>query len=568
MSKLYFYLSIKTAAAFAALSLILSTVSCRSTETEQISGKAEIKINFKGSSFENISELGKQASSSKNIQNQNLIQHQEIKLNNNLSIVAELFPQNSTPEQQPIAGNTNKVIAATGPSLLPNDICYKLLVYDNNGNYVAERDYIRGKENDTAVTPALLLNGGQTYTFVAYCINTNTIASLPAVTNKNTLAGATLNDIAGNSDFMYFKSAPIQMEGGTNNYLDIVLKHMFSQITTTLDASQTGYKIHTIDAGITPHYNKANIQLTDGGITRNDPGNTPVSFTLPTGNDINLYPASVSNTSIVNNDVNNNGVFTITSLRLGIGNTTFQGASIVNKNIRFENLKIVPGVKYNLNISLVPIDTYLTYMGIPAARINGQIWMRYNAGVTDINLTTNNPDQAPLPGTLYGSFFFWGIKEPYSASNNTKKSGPAGAWNNGTNYAPVKNQTYDPCPTGYRVPTTNEWYKLLEYTTSENIGTWDAAPVDFGGTMGAGKVLRSKRNTSVQLTLPVAGILHGALHVDYRGYQGSYWTSTEDGGTNNNTHIFSFNPANPIPATSTSITDKSYNQFSLRCIAE
>ena len=113
MSKLYFYLSIKTAAAFAALSLILSTVSCRSTETEQISGKAEIKINFKGSSFENISELGKQASSSKNIQNQNLIQHQEIKLNNNLSIVAELFPQNSTPEQQPIAGNTNKVIAAT-----------------------------------------------------------------------------------------------------------------------------------------------------------------------------------------------------------------------------------------------------------------------------------------------------------------------------------------------------------------------------------------------------------------------------------------------------------------------
>ena len=66
----------------------------------------------------------------------------------------------------------------------PNDICYKLLVYDNNGNYVAERDYIRGKESNTAITPALMLDGGQTYTFVAYCINTTTIASLPSVVNK------------------------------------------------------------------------------------------------------------------------------------------------------------------------------------------------------------------------------------------------------------------------------------------------------------------------------------------------------------------------------------------------
>ena len=34
---------------------------------------------------------------------------------------------------------------------------------------------------------------------------------------------------------------------------------------------------------------------------------------------------------------------------------------------------------------------------------------------------------------------------------------------------------------------------LLEYTTSENIGKWDTAPVDFGGSFGAGKVLRSKK---------------------------------------------------------------------------
>ena len=36
--------------------------------------------------------------------------------------------------------------------------------------------------------------------------------------------------MAGTTDLMYFKSSPITLQGGTNNYLDIVLKHMFSQI--------------------------------------------------------------------------------------------------------------------------------------------------------------------------------------------------------------------------------------------------------------------------------------------------------------------------------------------------
>lgn len=57
---------------------------------------------------------------------------------------------------------------------------------------------------------------------------------------------------------------------------------MFSQITTTLDVSQTGYKIHTIDANIAPHYNKASVQLADGVISRSSLGSTPIQFSLPT----------------------------------------------------------------------------------------------------------------------------------------------------------------------------------------------------------------------------------------------------------------------------------------------
>lgn len=351
--------------------------------------KCGSKINFKGSNYEGIAELGIQASSGGNLQYKSSNQHQEIKMDNDFIVVADLIPQNPTLELHATASNVNNLMAATEPGLLPNDICYKLLVYDNNGNYVAERDYIRGKESNTAITPALMLDGGQTYTFVAYCINTTTIASLPSVVNKNTLAGATLSDMAGSTDLMYFKSSPVTLRGGTNNYLDIVLKHMFSQITTTLDVSQTGYKIHTIDANIAPHYNKASIKLADGVITRNNLGSTPIQFTLPAGDVIDLYPNSVSNVSIVDNDINNTTVL-ISLLSVWALEIKSRGASIVNKNIKIENLKVTPGVKYNLNINIVPVDTYLTYMGVPAARINGQIWMRYNMGVTNMDLVANN----------------------------------------------------------------------------------------------------------------------------------------------------------------------------------
>lgn len=171
--------------------------SCRSADTETITGNAEVKINFKGSNYEGIAELGMQASSGGNLQYKSSNQHQEIKMDNDFIVVADLIPQNPTLELHATASNVNNLTAATEPGLLPNDICYKLLVYDYNGNYVAERDYIRGKESNTAITPALMLDGGQTYTFVAYCINTTTIASLPSVVNKNTLAGATLSDMAG-----------------------------------------------------------------------------------------------------------------------------------------------------------------------------------------------------------------------------------------------------------------------------------------------------------------------------------------------------------------------------------
>ena len=45
---------------------------------------------------------------------------------------------------------------------------YKIVVYDASGRYVTDRNFVRGKEDKYFHTPALNLNGGQNYTFIAY----------------------------------------------------------------------------------------------------------------------------------------------------------------------------------------------------------------------------------------------------------------------------------------------------------------------------------------------------------------------------------------------------------------
>ena len=80
------------------MSLVFSVVSCRSAETEHVTGTAEVKINFKGSNYEGIAELGMQASTGGSLQYQKFNQHQEIKMGNDFIVVADLIPQKTTSE--------------------------------------------------------------------------------------------------------------------------------------------------------------------------------------------------------------------------------------------------------------------------------------------------------------------------------------------------------------------------------------------------------------------------------------------------------------------------------------
>lgn len=129
------------------------------------------------------------------------VQTEEISFNNNndYKLVAILTPVDNISQA---SSKASAKAATTTP--LPVNTRYKVVVFNNSGNYVTEANYISGQE--ATATPITGLTGGQSYTFVAYSIGSTT--TLPDITYTNpankTLTTGSVNNVSENSDLMYF----------------------------------------------------------------------------------------------------------------------------------------------------------------------------------------------------------------------------------------------------------------------------------------------------------------------------------------------------------------------------
>ncbi|MDX8572094.1 hypothetical protein OZ666_10415 [Elizabethkingia sp. HX QKY] len=492
----------------------LAIISCRQgddhiTNPGTETGPASVKINLQGSDY---SDGGTSKIAGINGINSAAVQTEEISFNNtnDYKLIATLAPEASS--------NPRGKAGITGINPLPNDIRYNVVVFDSNGNYVTERTYFTGSE---ASMPAITgLNGGSTYTFVVYSIGTTT--GLPAITfadpNNKTLATATLNNVSRNVDLMYY-SKTVTLTGNNTNYLDVILQHKYSQITVTLDASPTQiYSIINVNnVNVTPHYSSATLNLSDGTVTRTISSSREIAFS-GSGKVLTAAPM------FFNTDATSSGVLSINSITLEA-----YLVQVTHQNIKFNNLKITPGVKYNLKLSFIPNDQYLTYKGYPAAKINGVIFMRHNLGA-------NTSSNADIPSqNIVGNYYQWGIKNP--VANATTGTGPitgwnssiepiANAWNTGTEAIPVKNTANDPCPNGWRVISFREYTILLTSSTYTSIG--NTITTNPGSAAG---VFTSKFNSGVKLTFPYTGLRNGpdgSFSINGNSssnIEGDYWTA-------------------------------------------
>lgn len=104
------------------------------------------------------------------------------------------------------------------------------------------------------------------------------------------------------------------------------------------------------------------------------------------------------------------------------------------------------------------------------------------------------------------------------------KNGDNSYWNCGTEEYPVKNKTYDPCPEGWRIPTSFEFRSLVQ----NSIKTWREQDGQYGYLF-----CDSPATTETSgLFLPAGGRLNITDGKSYdRNEEGYYWTMSTSSGS-------------------------------------
>ncbi|WP_167498869.1 FISUMP domain-containing protein [Chryseobacterium rhizoplanae] len=196
--------------------------------------------------------------------------------------------------------------------------------------------------------------------------------------------------------------------------------------------------------------------------------------------------------------------------------------------------------------------------------VNGQTrqMMTRNLGA-DPTKDPNTPVQA-----IFGNFYQWGKLNPVATAYTAAGSipgwytshAPNRSWNSGTEAVPIKTAK-DPCPSGFRIPTRNEWVGFNNASTNSNIGTWATGTTDGATNFTAAKVFVNNGNT---LTFPIVGQRnYYAGGLINRSFAAGYWSSTENGSGQGFSMTLISSAVNP-----SNINTTRSNGFALRCISQ
>ncbi len=182
----------------------------------------------------------------------------------------------------------------------------------------------------------------------------------------------------------------------------------------------------------------------------------------------------------------------------------------------------IDGQICNLDVSISPPP-------VCRAKINATTYrnfMCHNLGAANTNADPFTPSWE-----INGGYWQWGRKEqaaagPSGPAANQANEATVSGWN--TNYAPdeswsdVAKSVNDPCPAGYRVPTSAQWNDIINNNIQTTFGTdWTSRASNYS----------TGRKFGNELFLPAAGGRADGNGMFYqRGANGYYWSSTGFGG--------------------------------------
>jgi uncharacterized protein (TIGR02145 family) len=268
------------------------------------------------------------------------------------------------------------------------------------------------------------------------------------------------------------------------------------------------------------------------------------------------------------------------SAQVGIGTTTPAGAldiasttsGLVMPRVANTSVVVNPNggaiengtMVYDLSANCVIVFVNGLWTGciqsvVPTSQVsNGSggtyTFLSHNLGA-DISLDPHTPVKG-----LNGDYYQWGKNAPDADVDALIGStwGDQGGTTVNGNWTSSSKGPQDPCPAGYRVPSSAEWTAVKTNNSVSRTGTFDSNTTEFGNALHYGTAGGDPK----LLTLPAAGYrssTSGAL--DARGSSGFYWSSAEVGS---NGYYISFNSSTVHPVNHQTRT----LGFSLRCIAE
>lgn len=378
------------------------------------------------------------------------VQSVDIPFNDEYVVRATLSPVLPDQQQLRASGSNRAEATQTGTETQPlaDGTKYVVAVYDNTGAYVDHEEYTHTTGSGTVM---LSLDPGE-YTFVAIASSSNT---LPTVDYTANLSAINLEELDADVDLIYQKQIRTITAG--DNDLELLLKHLFTQVIVTLNSVAEIGDITDIAGGtVAPHHESVNISLEDGSLTINGTAGQR-GFTFPssasglswTSEPVMILTETTTSGTVVLNDVTINGS---------------------TKTLTVNGLNIRSGVKYTLGLDLKPADGEGLVMDIDGnvyttVVIGDLEWMVENLKVT--RYKNGDPIPTGLSNADWADTYNNGSLGAYAVYPYTETDGLVSSENEMIEtYGLLYNgfAVHDArglAPEGWRVPT-DEDFKALE----------------------------------------------------------------------------------------------------------